>query len=51
MFADKRLMNRERWGTATRAIPYRPGPDFGPTWPEVTSCFAVGWLNQAVMFP
>jgi len=51
MFAGKRLMNGERRGAATGAAEHWPGPDFGPSWPEVTSYFAVGWLNQAVMFP
>jgi len=52
MFAGKRLMNGERRGAATgAAMLWRPGPDFGPSWPEVTSYFPVGWLKQAVMFP
>jgi len=46
MFAGKRLMNGERRGTATgAAMLRRPGPDFGPTWPEVTNYFVVGWLT------
>ena len=29
-------MNGERWGAATgAAMLWRPGPDFGPNWPEV----------------
>jgi len=50
-FAGNWLMNGERRGAATGAAEHWPGPDFGPSWPEVTSYFAVGWLNQAVMFP
>jgi len=43
-------MNGERRGTATGAVMvFRPGPDFGPSWPEVANYFAVGWLNKAVM--
>jgi len=51
MFAGRKLMNGERRGTATGAVPCRPGPDFGPHWPEVVNYFVVGWLKQAVMFP
>jgi len=49
MFAGKKLMNGERRGTTTGAAEHRPGPDFGPSWPEVSNYFAVGWLKQAVM--
>jgi len=35
MFAGNWLMNGERRGAATGAAEHRPGPDFGPTWPEV----------------
>jgi len=52
MFVGNWLMNGERRGATTgAAMLRRPGPDFGPTWPEVAIYFAVGWLKQAVMFP
>jgi len=52
MFVGNWLMNGEGRGAATgAAMLRRPGPDFGPTWPEVAIYFAVGWLKQAVMFP
>ena len=30
-------MNGERRGAATGATEHRPGPDFGPSWPEVAA--------------
>ena len=37
MFAGKKLMNGERRGAATGAAEHWPGPDFGPSWPEVAA--------------